>query len=112
MVEVLDEKAAEKYLGRKLCFEDGQETEFKNRFAAAWAAFHRHKGELCNKFYCLRDRVKLFDAVVSPVVLYACSTWTLTKRMETKLQVERRRVLRYVFRIFRRRAPNEEEEWV
>ena len=68
-VSILDEAEAERYLGRKLCFAASQLTELKNRLAAGWAAFHKHKSELCCKFYRLCDRVKLFDAVVTPVVL-------------------------------------------
>ena len=57
-------------------------------------------------------RVRLFDAAVTPSVLYACSTWALTKKMETKLQVTRRRMLRYVFQIYRRNQDGEDEDWV
>ena len=90
-----------------------QEVEIANRIAAGWAAFHKHKSELCCKLYRLRDRIKLFEAVVTPAVLYACSTWTLTKALETKLSVARWKMLRYVFRIFRKKLGSDaEEEWV
>ena len=107
-VPILKEHVAEKYLGRKLAFADCQETELQNRIAAGWAAFHKHKQELCSKFYRLQDRAKLFDAVVGPAVLYACGTWALTVSMERKLRTVRRRMLRYVFRIHRKK----DQEWV
>ena len=100
-VDVLDERTAERYLGRKLCFESSQQTELNNRIASGWAAFHKNKGELCSKFYRLQDRVRLFEATVTPAVLYGSSTWALTKQMEGQLRVARRRMLRYVFRIHR-----------
>ena len=81
-VDIVDEAASEKYLGRKLSFEDCQHTELRNRIAAAWAAFHRHKGELCNKSYRLSDRARLFEATVTPTILYGCTTWALTNSME------------------------------
>ena len=113
-VSILDEMESERYLGRKLSFEYCQETELRNRLAAGWAAFHKHKAELCNKFYHLRDRIKLFEAVVSPSVLYGCAALALTQGMEKQLQVARRRMLRYVFRIHRRRGLGKErlEDWV
>ena len=51
VVEINDECHAERYLGRSLCFANCQETEFSNRVAAGWASFHKHKAELCNRFY-------------------------------------------------------------
>jgi len=107
-VAILDETGAERYLGRKLCFESSQEAEFKNRLAAGWAAFHKHKGELCNKFYRRCDRARLFEATVTPTVLYCSGTWALTQSMDKELRIVRRRMLRYVFRVHRRR----DEEWV
>ena len=77
------------------------EVELGNRLAAGWAAFHKHKAELCSKFYCLADQLELFDAVVTPFVLYACSTWALKKTMENNLRATWRRMLRYVFRTHR-----------
>ena len=53
-VEILDEAASEKYLGRKLSFNDTHETELANPIAAGWAAFHKNKSELCSKFTSLR----------------------------------------------------------
>ena len=111
-VTILDERASEKYLGRKLAFQSCQEVEIANRLAAGWAAFTKHKSELCCKHYCLRDRVRLFDATVSPAVLYGCTTWALTERLQNKLQVTRRRMLRYVLRVFRCKVDGDDEEWV
>ena len=107
-VEILAEDKAEKYLGRKLCMFKCQEAEFNNRLACAWASFHEHKSELCGKHYHLKDRMKLFEAVVSTTLLYACCAWGLTKKMDRNLNVARRRMLRYVFRIYRQTN----ETWV
>ena len=68
-----------KYLGRQLCFQDAQEVEIQNRIRAGWAKFMSHRQELTSKTYTLDSRLQLFDAVVSPTVLYAAATWTLTK---------------------------------
>ena len=110
-VAVLDQCDSEKYLGRKLAFENCGEVEIANRLAAGWAAFHKHKNELCSKFYRLRDRVRLFEAIVTPTVLYGCSTWALTQRLEGKIQVARRKMLRYVFRLHRRTSVDVDEDW-
>ena len=90
------------------------EAELNNRIAAGWATFHKHKGELCNKFYRLEDRVKLSEPTVTPTVLYGSATWALTQVMERKLITARHRMLRYVFRILRQRQDQdgELENWV
>ena len=111
-MQVVSEKEAEKYLGRKVCFKDGQETELENRIAAAWAAFHKHKGELCSKYYKIVDRIRLFRAVVTATVLYGCSAWALTTRMCDTLKIARPKMLRYVFRLHRRKCEGNAEDWV
>ena len=112
MWEILDETEAEKYLGRKLCFGQSSEVELQNRLSAGWAAFHRHKQELCSKHYRTRDRVRLFDAVVSPTVLYGSAAWTLTSAMERKLRTAWQKMLRYVFRIHRCKVEGVVEDWI
>lgn len=94
-VAILDESCSERYLGRKLAFSLLQEVEIADKIASGWAACTKHKSELCCKHYCLRDRIKLFNATVTPAVLYASSTWALTKKMESKPQVTWRRMLRH-----------------
>ena len=108
-VEILGESVGEKYLGRRICFSGGHQAELQNRISSAWTAFHTHKGELCNNNYCMKIRIKLFHAVVTPTVLYGCPAWALTKAAEQQLKTQRRKMLRYVFRIFRRPST---ETWV
>lgn len=92
-----------KYLGRKLCFQDSQEVEVQNRIRAGWAKFMSHRQELTSKSYTLNSRLRLFDAVVSPTVLYGAATWTLTKGHEHILQRTQRRMLRMILGSGRRR---------
>ena len=107
-VKILEEKESERYLGRKLSIADSMRTELRNRIASGWASFHKHKGELCSKCYALSDRIRLFDTVVTPSVLYASSTWALTQSQESQLTTTRRRMLRYIFRVHRKG----DEDWV
>ena len=82
--------------------------ELNHRIAAGWARFHSLKGELTGKFYNLSCRIKLFRAAIATTVLYGCATWALTKKMCEALETTRRKMMRYVLRVFRRR----EETWV
>ena len=83
-------------------------TELNHRIAAGWARFHSLKAELTGKFYNVGCRIKLFQAAITTTVLYGCATWALTKKMCEALETTRRKMLRYVLRVFRRR----DETWV
>ena len=95
-IEVLARTGEIKYLGRQITFTDAQRAELKNRLRGAWAKFMEHKDELIKKKYALSDRLRLFDAVVTPAVLYGAGTWTLTKEMERALRTTQRRMLRAI----------------
>ena len=78
-------------------------TELASRRAAGWAAFTKFRSELCNHRWPLRMRIRLFEAVVSPCVLYASGCWALTGDMERQLQTNRRKMMRLVVRVGRRK---------
>ena len=102
-IEILARTEEIKYLGRKITFHDAQRAELKNRLRGAWAKFMEHKDELTKKTYALSDRLRLFDAVITPAVLYGAETWTLTKELERALRTAQRRMLRAILGQGRRR---------
>jgi hypothetical protein len=46
-------------------------------------------------------KTRIYKAIILPVVLYGCGTWSLTLREEHKLGVFKNRVLRRIFREMR-----------
>jgi hypothetical protein len=96
-IAVLDPRDSVKYLGRKLCFQDLHEKEISHRIGAGWASFMKFKGELCGKQYSQAAKAMLFDAIVTPTVLYAAATWSTTADMERMLRTSRRRMIRLMF---------------
>ncbi len=64
--------------------------------ASAWGAFTKHKEELTSRRFRLRDRLRLFDAVVSSTVLYGCEVWTLRVDQQRRLRTVQRKMLRMV----------------
>jgi hypothetical protein len=42
-------------------------------------------------------KVKIYKAIILPVVLYGCETWSLALRKEHRLRVFENRVLRRIF---------------
>jgi hypothetical protein len=72
-IQILPLSAGTMYLGRFLCFEHVDDTELAHRIRKAWAKFHQYRNELTGRAYALNDKLKLFEAVVTPCVLYGCS---------------------------------------
>ena len=95
-IQVLDEHECFKYLGRKVCFLEFQKIELQNRVKAGWAKFTSLKQELTSKAYALKSRLRLFEAVVTPTVLYGAGAWSLTKRDECLIQKTQRHMLRLI----------------
>ena len=91
-VEVVRADSPQKYLGRMLSIYDLHQTEISSRMACAWRAFFKFKQALCSPRLSLRDRVRLFECVVSPCALYACAMWTLTSELAHTVRVTRRRM--------------------
>jgi hypothetical protein len=49
-------------------------------------------------------KIKIYETVILPVVLYGCETWSLTLKEEHRLRVFENRVLRKIF------GPKREED--
>jgi len=58
--------------------------------------------------YTKNLKIKIYRALILPIVLYECETWSLTLREERRLRVFEKRVLR---RIFGPRRDEVREEW-
>ena len=71
------------------------ENDINTRLAKAWTAIDRLS--VLWKPY-LTDKIKrsFFQAAVMSILLYGCTTWTLTKRMEKKLDGNYTRMLRAI----------------
>ena len=103
-IQIVPLTADVKYLGRRITFDNAMRTELDHRIRCAWAKFVSFKQELTGKYYSLRDRLKLFDSVVTPAVLYGSTSWTLTKVSEHLLIRTQRRMLRMILGSGRRRV--------
>ena len=71
------------------------EKDIDTRFTKAWTATNRlliiWKSDLTDKMKC-----SFFQAAVVSILLYGCTTWTLTKRLEKKLDGNYTRMLRAI----------------
>ena len=80
------------------------ETDIDTRLAKPWTANDSlsviWKSDLADKM----NRI-FFQAAVVSILLYGCTTWTLTKRMEKKLDGNYTRILRAILNKFWRQRP-------
>ena len=80
------------YLGSSI---ESTEKDIETRLTKAWTAFNRlsiiWKSDLTDKM-----KHSFFQAAVTSILLYGCTTWTLTKRLEKKLDGNYTRMLRAI----------------
>ena len=80
------------YLGSSV---ESTEKDSETRLTKAWTAISRlstiWKSDLTDKM-----KRSFFQAAVTSILLYGCTTWTLTKRLEKKLDGNYTRMLRAI----------------
>ena len=61
------------------------------------------------KHFPLLDRLRLFQATVTPCVLYGAAAWTMTQSRERRLRGAQRKMLRKILGLGRRKLPADDE---
>ena len=93
------------YLGSSV---SSTETDINTWLEKAWAALDRlsviWKSDLTDKM-----KRSFFQAAVVSILLYGCTTWTLTKRMEKKLHSNYTRMLRAILNKSWRQHPTKRQ---
>ena len=97
-ISILHVGSWHRYLGRHLSLSSADRVmvEIGHRKKQAWCAFHKHKKVLLNRHVSLRERLKYFDACVSPTVLFALCTLPVTRKRLEMLDTLQRRMLRRI----------------
>ena len=91
------------YLGSSV---SSTEKDIDTRLTKAWAAINRlsiiWESDLTDKM-----KRSFFQAAVTSILLYGCTTWTLTKRLEKKLDGNYTRMLRAILNKSWRNTPQD-----
>jgi hypothetical protein len=82
--------------------------EIKSRINLGNACYHSDQSLLSSHLLCRNLKVKIYEIIILPVVLYGCETWSLTLMEEHRLRVFENRVLRRIFGLKRDEVT---EEW-
>ena len=84
------------------------ETDINTQLAKAWTAIDRlsviWKSDLTNKM-----KRSFFQAAIALILLYGCTTWTLTKLMDKKLDSNYTRMLRAILNKSWRQHPTKQQ---
>ena len=93
------------YLGNSVL---STETDIDSRLTKVWAAINRLSVKWKSN---LTDKIKrsFFQAAIVSILLYGCTTWTLTKRLEKKLDGNYARMLRAILNRSWRQYPTKQQ---
>ena len=72
------------------------QTILEGRLRCAWAKFNLFRHSLINRHVDVKLRLRLFDSVVTPAVLYSLSTAPLTAKDLERLAVTQRKMIRSI----------------
>ena len=95
-LELLPADSIHKYLGRAWSgdFAKRATTATRHRLGCAWGKFGSLDKTLLNHWVNLHSRLKLFDACITPALLYSLETCPLTQGLLSKIEATQRKMLR------------------
>jgi hypothetical protein len=82
-----------KYLGTAITNQNLIQEEIKRRLNSGNASYHSVQNLLSSRLLSENVKVRIYNTIILPVVLYGCEAWSLTVREEHKLTVFENRVL-------------------
>jgi len=86
-----------KYLGTTLTNQNSIAEEIKSRLSSGNACYHSVQKLLSSRLLSKNLKIKIYRAIILPVVLYGCEAWSLALREERKLRMFENMVLRRIF---------------
>jgi hypothetical protein len=82
-----------KYLGTTVTNQNLIQDEIKRRLDLDNACYYSVQNLLSSRLQSKNLKIRIYKAIILPVVLYGCETWSLTLREERRLKVFENRVL-------------------
>ena len=86
-----------KYLGKTLTYKNSIQEEIKSTVKSGNAYYHALQNILSSSWLSKILKTKIHTAIILPIVLYGCETWSLILREKRRLRVLENRVLRRIF---------------
>jgi hypothetical protein len=85
------------YLGTTVTNQNLVQEEIKRRLNSGNACYHLVQKLLSSRLLSKNLKIRIYNTIVLPVVLYGRETWSVTLREEHRLRVFENRVLRRIF---------------
>ena len=101
-VAILTHEGETHVLGQMISFKSQETMEINYRIRRARSAFVRNRRESTSKSYLLKHRLRPFNSVVTPKMMYGAATWALGKGHENMMRTTQRRMLRLIIQTKRR----------
>jgi hypothetical protein len=86
-----------KYFGMRTTNQNLILEEIKRRLNSSNACQHSVQNPIPSYLLSMRLKIRIYETIILPVVLYRCETCSLTLREEHRLRVFENRVLRRIF---------------
>ena len=85
-----------KYLGMTVTRDGRMEEEIKSRIGAASRCCYSMLELFKKRSISAKTRLKIYNTIIRPILLYGCEAWALTKSLERKLEVFENKILRKI----------------
>jgi hypothetical protein len=86
-----------KYLGTTVTNQNLVQEEIKGKLNSGNACYRSVQNILSSRLVPKNAKIRMYETIILPMVLYGCETWPLTLREEHRLRVFENRVLRRIF---------------
>jgi len=87
------------YLGSLVTDDNQTDAEMKTRFGKAAGAVNKLSKIWNNRSFSVKVKMRLYNSIIVPIVLYAAETWAVTKTMEKRMDSFDSRNLRRILKI-------------
>jgi hypothetical protein len=85
------------YLGTTVMNQNLIQEEIRRRLNSGNSCYHSAQNILSSGLLSKNIRIRFYKAIILPVVLYGCETWSMILREESRLRVYENSMLRRIF---------------
>ena len=109
--ECIEEVESFTYLGSIVDRQGGTEADIKVRTGKARTAFNQLKNVWTSRTLHLRTKIRMFNTIIKPILMYGSETWRLTTTNVSKIQAFINTCLRRILRICWPKTIRNEDLW-
>ena len=93
-IEILNSEHHADYLGTAVRLAAIEDEEVASRISKAWAKYGTFRSEFRDRQVPIELRLKLFDTVITPTILYGSEAWPTKRSSQQKLHATLMKMMR------------------